>query len=178
MKKLFLLLLLITGTVAQSQGIKPIYEFSLGTAIYHTEGFSVPRMNLAVHKLYKGFGLYTMYEQRNNVTFSDDFNQDGDYQRYLFGTTYSVNRYLYLFAGMSPFGRYGIGGAGGFGKVRKELGIAGVWKNYTLHLGYSKWVGPTVAVGYQFGIKLPKKENPSQSQSFDKGKEVLQKNNN
>jgi outer membrane protein OmpA-like peptidoglycan-associated protein len=64
---------------------------------------------------------------------------------------------VYLFAGISPLGQYGLGGEGGFGKVRKEIGIAGVWKNYTMHFGYSNWVGPTVAVGYQFGLKLPKK---------------------
>jgi len=157
MKKLFLILALAAGVAAQAQGINPVFEFSAGSAIKHSEGFAVPRINLAAHKLYKGLGLYTMYEQRNNVTFADDFNKDGNYQRYVVGPTFSVNRFVYLFAGISPLGQYGLGGEGGFGKVRKEIGIAGVWKNYTMHFGYSNWVGPTVAVGYQFGLKLPKK---------------------
>ncbi len=157
MKKLFLVLALAAGVAAQAQGIKPVFEFSAGSAIKHSEGFAVPRINLAAHKLYKGLGLYTMYEQRNNVTFADDFNKDGNYQRYVVGPTFSVNRFVYLFAGISPLGQYGFGGEGGLGKVRKEVGIAGVWKNYTMHFGYSNWVGPTVAVGYQFGLKLPKK---------------------
>lgn len=157
MKNLILLFLLFIGLAANAQGLNPVFEFSTGAAIRHTEGFAVPRVNIAAHKLYKGFGVYTMYEQRNNVTFADDFNKDGNYQRYVVGPTFSVNRFLYLFAGLSPLGSYGFGGEGGFGKVRKEIGVAGVWKNYTMHLGYSNWVGASVAVGYQFGIKLPKK---------------------
>jgi outer membrane protein OmpA-like peptidoglycan-associated protein len=157
MKKIILILALAVGIAAQAQGISPVFEFSAGSALKHSEGFAVPRINLAAHKLYKGIGLYTMYEQRNNVTFADDFNKDGNYQRYVVGPTFSVNRFVYLFAGISPVGPYGLGGEGGFGKVRKEIGIAGVWKNYTMHFGYSNWVGTTVAVGYQFGLKLPKK---------------------
>ncbi len=157
MKKLFLIIALAVGVAAQAQGLNPVFEFSAGSAIKHSEGFAIPRINLAAHKLYKGLGLYTMYEQRNNVTFADDFNKDGNYQRYVVGPTFSVNRFVYLFAGISPLGQYGLGGEGGLGKVRKEVGIAGVWKNYTMHFGYSNWVGPTVAVGYQFGLKLPKK---------------------
>jgi len=157
MKNFIILICLACASSAYSQGINPVFEFSTGAAVQHSEGFAIPRVNLAAHKLYKGLGVYTMFEQRNNVTFADDFNKDGNYQRYVVGPTFSINRFVYLFGGISPFGPYGLGGEGGFGKVRKEIGIAGVWKNYTMHLGYSNWVGASVAVGYQFGIKLPKK---------------------
>lgn len=157
MKNFIILICLACASSAYSQGINPVFEFSTGAAVQHSEGFAIPRVNLAAHKLYKGLGVYTMFEQRNNVTFADDFNKDGNYQRYVVGPTFSINRFVYLFGGISPIGPYGLGGDGGFGKVRKEIGIAGVWKNYTMHLGYSNWVGASVAVGYQFGIKLPKK---------------------
>jgi len=164
MKNLILYFCLLLGLVANAQGINPVFELSTGAAIQHDEGFAVPRVNIAAHKLYKGLGVYTMYEHRNNVTFADDFNKDGNYQRYVVGPTFSVNRFLYLFAGISPLGSYGIGGEGGFGKVRKEIGVVGIWKNYTMHLGYSNWVGTSVAVGYQFGIKLPKKPSNQKPQ--------------
>jgi len=162
MKNLILFLCLVLGLSATSQGLNPVFEFSAGAALKHAEGFAVPRVNLAAHKLYKGLGVYTMFEQRNNVTFADDFNKDGNYQRYVVGPTFNINQFVYLFGGISPFGPYGLGGEGGFGKVRKEIGVAGVWKNYTMHFGYSNWVGASVAVGYQFGIKLPKKPSVPQ----------------
>lgn len=164
MKNLILHLCLLIGLVANAQGINPVFELSAGAAIQHSEGFAVPRVNIAAHKLYKGFGVYTTFEQRNNVSFADDFNEDGNYQRYLIGPTYSVNRFLYVFAGLSPVGSYGLGGEGGFQKVRKEIGVAGVWKNYTLHLGYSNWVGLSIAVGYQFGIKQSNKSSTNKSE--------------
>ena len=158
MLKRILLIILIGATLkASAQLSLPTFEVGTGLALRHTEGFSIPRFSLAGHKIYKGLGLYMTYEQRNNVPFADDFNADGNYQRYLLGPTFSINRFVYLFGGISPVGPYGLGGEGGFDKVRKEIGVAGVWKNYTMHLGYSNWVGATLGVGYQFGIKLPKK---------------------
>jgi outer membrane protein OmpA-like peptidoglycan-associated protein len=158
MIKRILLIILIGATIkASAQLSLPTFEVGTGLVLRHSEGFYIPRFSLAGHKIYKGLGLYLTYEQRNNVSFADDFNADGNYQRYLVGPTFNINRFVYLFGGISPIGSYGLEGEGGFGKVRKEIGIAGVWKNYTMNFGYSNWVGATVGVGYQFGIKLPKK---------------------
>jgi len=166
MIKRILLIILIGATIKASAQLSPpmtlpTFEVGTGLAFRHSEGFYIPRFSIAGHKIYKGLGLYLTYEQRNNVPFADDFNSDGNYQRYLVGPTFYVNRFVYLFGGVSPVGPYGLGGEGGFDKVRKEIGVAGIWKNYTLHLGYSNWVGATVGVGYQFGIKLPKKPAPT-----------------
>jgi outer membrane protein OmpA-like peptidoglycan-associated protein len=158
MIKRILLIILIGATIkASAQLSLPTFEVGTGLVLRHSEGFYIPRISVAGHKIYKGLGLYLTYEQRNNVPFADDFNADGNYQRYLVGPTFNINRFVYLFGGISPIGSYGLEGEGGFGKVRKEIGIAGVWKNYTMNFGYSNWVGATVGVGYQFGIKLPKK---------------------
>ena len=80
-----------------------------------------------------------------------DFNGDGNYQRYLVGPTLYINPNIYAYGGISPFGPYGLGCEGGFGKVRKEIGMAYVFAPFTLHAGYSNWVGFTTGVGYQFG---------------------------
>jgi outer membrane protein OmpA-like peptidoglycan-associated protein len=136
---------------ASAQLSLPTFEVGAGLALRHTEGFYIPRFSLAGHKIFKGLGLYLSYEQRNNVQFSDDFNADGNYQRYLVGPTLYVNPNIYLYGGISPLGPYGLGGDGGFGKVRKEIGFAYVFKPFTLHAGYSNWVGFTTGVGYQFG---------------------------
>ena len=132
---------------------KPIYEGGLGVAIRHTEGFSVPRASFAAHKLFRGFGLYTTFEYRGNVEFSDDFNGDGNYLRYVIGPTFAIQPWLYAYAGTSPFGPYGLSGDGGISKMRKELGLAYVHKDrYTAHLGYSNWVGFTLGLGYRFEV--------------------------
>lgn len=132
----------------------PIYEAGIGVAVRHSEGFTVPRISGAAHKLFRGFGLYSTLEYRGNVEFSDDFNGDGNYMRYIVGPTFSIKPWLYAYAGTSPFGPYGLGGDGGVAKMRKELGLAYIYKNtYTAHLGYSNWVGLTLGFGYQFKQK-------------------------
>ena len=156
MIKRILLIILIGATIKASAQLSPpmtlpTFEVGAGLALRHTEGFYIPRFSLAGHKIFKGLGLYLSYEQRNNVQFSDDFNADGNYQRYLVGPTLYVNPNIYLYGGISPLGPYGLGGDGGFGKVRKEIGFAYVFKPFTLHAGYSNWVGFTTGVGYQFG---------------------------
>jgi len=152
MIKRILLIILIGATIGASAQLSlPTFEVGAGLALRHTEGFYIPRFSLAGHKIFKGLGLYLSYEQRNNVQFSDDFNADGNYQRYLVGPTLYVNPNIYLYGGISPLGPYGLGGDGGFGKVRKEIGFAYVFKPFTLHAGYSNWVGFTTGVGYQFG---------------------------
>jgi outer membrane protein OmpA-like peptidoglycan-associated protein len=150
-KRTLLIILLGASIGASAQLSLPTFEVGAGLALRHTEGFYIPRYSLAGHKIFKGLGLYLSYEQRNNVQFSDDFNADGNYQRYLVGPTLYVNPNIYLYGGISPLGPYGLGGDGGFGKVRKEIGFAYVFKPFTLHAGYSNWVGFTTGVGYQFG---------------------------
>jgi outer membrane protein OmpA-like peptidoglycan-associated protein len=137
------------GTYAQFT--PPVFEVGAGLALRHTEGFYIPRFSVAGHKIYNGLGVYATYEQRNNAPFADDFNGDGNYQRYLIGPTLYINPNIYAYGGISPFGPYGLGGDGGFGKVRKEVGLAYVFAPFTLHAGYSNWVGFTTGVGYQFG---------------------------
>ena len=152
MIKRILIIILIVATIGASGQLSlPTYEVGAGLALRHTEGFYIPRFSLAGHKIFKGLGLYMTYEQRNNAPFADDFNADGNYQRYLIGPTLYVNPNIYVYGGISPFGPYGLGGDGGFGKVRKEIGFAYVFKPFTLHAGYSNWVGFTTGVGYQFG---------------------------
>ena len=152
MIKRILIIILIGATIGASGQLSlPTFELGAGLALRHTEGFYIPRFSLAGHKIFKGLGLYMTYEQRNNAPFADDFNADGNYQRYLVGPTLYVNPNIYVYGGISPFGPYGLGGDGGFGKVRKEIGFAYVFKPFTLHAGYSNWVGFTTGVGYQFG---------------------------
>lgn len=152
MIKRILLTILFGATIgASAQLTLPTFEVGAGLALRHTEGFYIPRFSLAGHKIFKGVGLYLSYEQRNNVQFADDFNADGNYQRYLVGPTLYVNPNIYVYGGISPLGTYGLGGEGGFGKVRKEIGFAYVFKPFTLHVGYSNWVGFTTGVGFQFG---------------------------
>ncbi|MDG1253570.1 MAG: OmpA family protein [Schleiferiaceae bacterium] len=150
MKKHLFLLLAVLSLQGFSQ-LSPVLEVGGGLALKHTEGFYIPRLTVAGLNLYKGIGLYSTYEQRNNVVFVDDFNGDGDYQRYLIGPTLTINQSLYAFAGMSPLGPYGLNGVGGFGKVRKEIGLGLVFNPITLRLGYSNWVGTTLGVAYRFG---------------------------
>ena len=152
MIKRILIIILIGATIGASGQLSlPTFEVGSGLALRHTEGFYIPRFSLAGHKIFKGLGLYMTYEQRNNAPFADDFNADDNYQRYLVGPTLYVNPNIYVYGGISPFGPYGLGGDGGFGKVRKEIGFAYVFKPFTLHAGYSNWVGFTTGVGYQFG---------------------------
>ena len=99
--------------------------------------------------LFRSLGLYATYEQRNDVNFVDDFNGDGNYQRYTIGPTLTLNQSLYAFGGISPFGPYGL--THSFGKVRKEIGLGLIFDPITLRIGYSNWVGTTVGVHYRFG---------------------------
>lgn len=151
LKRLVFTLLIAATTSAVAQLTPPVIEVGAGLALRHTEGFYIPRFSVASHKIYKGLGLYATYEQRNNAPFADDFNGDGNYQRYLVGPTLYINPNIYAYGGISPFGPYGLTGEGGFGKVRKEIGLAYVFAPFTLHAGYSNWVGFTTGVGYQFG---------------------------
>ena len=161
MLKRIILIIFIGATLkASAQLSLPTFEVGTGLVLRHSEGFYIPRISIAGHKIYKGLGLYMTYEQRNNVPFADDFNADGNYQRYLIGPTIYIVPNFYAFGGLSPFGPYGLGGEGGFDKVRKELGLAYVYKPFTLHVGYSNWVGFTVGVGYQFNLKNKSKSGP------------------
>jgi outer membrane protein OmpA-like peptidoglycan-associated protein len=150
MKKFITPLLLALSFTAFGQ-LTPTFELGAGLALKHTEGFYIPRYTVSAINLYKGLGVYTTYEQRNEVSFVDDFNGDGNYQRYTMGPTLSLNQNLYAFAGVSPLGPYGFTGEGGFGKVRKEVGLGLVFNPITLRLGYSNWVGTTIGVHYRFG---------------------------
>jgi len=150
-KRLLLSIFVTSTLVSTAQFTPPLIELGAGMAIRHTEGFYIPRFSLGAHKIFKGLGVYATYEQRNNVSFVDDFNGDGNYQRYVIGPTLYLNPVVYAYGGISPFGPYGLGGDQGFGKVRKEIGLAYAFKPYTLHAGYSNWVGFTTGVGYQFG---------------------------
>jgi outer membrane protein OmpA-like peptidoglycan-associated protein len=153
MKKLLTLLSVCTVTTLSAQYL-PSLEVGAGLALKHTEGFYIPRYTVSGLNLYKGLGFYTTYEQRNNVTFVDDFNGDGKYQRYTMGPTVSLNENLYGFAGLSPLGPYGLSHS--FGKVRKEVGIGLIFNPITLRIGYSNWVGTTVGLHYRFGSKNSK----------------------
>ena len=115
-KRILIIILIGASIGASGQLSLPTFEVGAGLALRHTEGFYIPRFSLAGHKIFKGLGLYMTYEQRNNAPFADDFNADGNYQRYLVGPTLYVNPNIYVYGGISPFGPYGLGGDGGFGK--------------------------------------------------------------
>jgi len=162
MKKHLAIFAVLLSVSLFSQGT-PAVELGAGLALKHTEGFYVPRYTVSGVNLFRSFGLYATYEQRNDVTFYDDFNGDGNYQRYTIGPVLSMNKNLYAFGGISPFGPYGLTGEGGFGKVRKEVGLGLIFNPVTLRIGYSNWVGTTIGAHYRFGfkagaIKLPKPE--------------------
>jgi outer membrane protein OmpA-like peptidoglycan-associated protein len=155
MKKIFAAILALTSVVGISQ-TTPSIEVGGGMALKHTEDFYIPRLTVAGANLFKGLGIYATYEQRNEVNFIDDFNGDGNYQRYTVGPMLTLNSSLYAFAGLSPVGPYGLGHS--FGKVRKEIGLGLVFNPITLRLGYSNWVGTTIGVAYRFGA--PKESSP------------------
>ena len=148
MKKILFSIFLFIGVWQMNAQLSPAIELGGGLALKHTEGFYIPRYTVSGINLYQGLGLYTTYEQRNDVVFIDDFNGDGNYQRYTMGPTLSLNSNLYAFAGISPFGPYGLGHS--FGKVRKEIGLGLVFNPVTLRIGYSNWVGTTIGVHYRF----------------------------
>jgi outer membrane protein OmpA-like peptidoglycan-associated protein len=148
MKKI-LFLCLLASTAALFGQASPTIEIGAGMALKHTEGFYIPRFTVSGVNLYKGLGIYTTYEQRNNVNFVDDFNGDGNYQRYTIGPTLTLNQSLYAFGGVSPLGPYGL--THSFGKVRKEVGLGLIFNPITLRIGYSNWVGTTIGVHYRFG---------------------------
>ena len=150
MKRLIPLFLGLLSISAYAQ-LSPAVEVGAGLALKHSEGFYIPRYTVSGVNLFKGIGLYGTYEHRSGVTFSDDFNGDGTYQRYIVGANLTMNANLYAFGGLSPIGPYGLGGS--FGKVRKEVGLGLVFNPLTLRLGYSNWVGTTIGVHYRFGAK-------------------------
>ena len=147
MKKILCILSFLFSASILAQ--TPAVEIGGGLALKHTEGFYIPRYTVSGINLFRGIGIYTTYEQRNDVVFVDDFNGDGNYQRYTVGPTLTLNQNLYAFAGLSPLGPYGL--THSFGKVRKEIGLGLVFNPITLRLGYSNWVGTTVGVHYRFG---------------------------
>lgn len=155
MKKHLAIFAVLLSVSLFSQG-NPAVELGAGLALKHTEGFYVPRYTVSGVNLFRSFGLYATYEQRNDVTFTDDFNGDGNYQRYTIGPVFSMNKNLYAFGGISPFGPYGLTGEGGFGKVRKEVGLGLIFNPVTLRIGYSNWVGTTIGAHYRFGSKNSK----------------------
>lgn len=148
MKKILFVIAATIGMAGFAQSL-PTFEVGAGLALKHTEGFYIPRYTVSGINLFRGLGFYTTYEQRNDVVFVDDFNGDGNYQRYTMGPTLTLNQNLYAFAGVSPLGPYGL--THSFGKVRKEVGLGLVFNPITLRLGYSNWVGTTVGVHYRFG---------------------------
>ncbi len=150
MKKIFVSILILTSFVGLAQ-FSPAIEVGGGMALKHTEGFYIPRVTIGGANLFKGLGFYATYEQRNEVAFKDDFNADGNYQRYTVGPMLTLNSSLYAFAGVSPIGPYGL--SHDFGKVRKEIGLGLVFSPITLRVGYSNWVGTTVGVAYRFGTQ-------------------------
>lgn len=162
MKKHFALFAAILSISLFSQST-PAVEFGAGLALKHSEGFYIPRYTVSGFNLFKSFGMYATYEQRNSVTFTDDFNGDGNYQRYTIGPVLSMNNNLYAFGGISPFGPYGLTGEGGFGKVRKEVGLGLIFNPVTLRIGYSNWVGTTVGAHYRFGFKKAATKLPKRS---------------
>lgn len=156
MKKIFTSLMFLAGVTAFGQGMQfktPQFEAGLGVAIRHSEGFTIPRMHVNAINFYGPIGAYLTMEQRNNVTFYDDFNGDGNYTRYILGLNATLPNNVSFYGGLSPFGPYGLTGDGGFGKVRKELGIGYHLAPITLQLGYSRWVGLTAGLIFRFAEK-------------------------
>jgi len=154
LKRIIFIYIATVSLVAFGQLTPPVFEVGAGLAVRHSEGFSVPRFSLSAHKIYKNLGLFATYEHRNNVVFGDDFNGDGNYQRYVVGPTLYITPFVYAYGGISPFGPYGLGVQDEnnlLWKVRKEIGMVYVFKPFTLHTGYSTYVGFTTGVGYQFG---------------------------
>ena len=88
MKKILLSIFLFIGVWHMNAQLSPAIELGGGLALKHTEGFYIPRYTVSGINLYQGLGLYTTYEQRNDVVFIDDFNGDGNYQRYTMGPTF------------------------------------------------------------------------------------------
>ena len=87
------------------------------------------------------FGLYTSFEK----------GFDSDYFSNIIGVTGSITNYLYIFAGVDVYSKYGLVSQDRFN--RKEMGIGVLpFKWAAVRVGYSFSVGPTIAVGFRFRI--------------------------
>ena len=129
---------------------EPSFEFGLGYAVRHNEGFGIPRMTLGVNNLFNaGVGFYVTPEYRGGITFLEDGTDY--YFRMPMGMTFEYGP-VGAFVGMDPISALA-------GKhLRKEMGLyyydAKVMP-ISIRLGYSIWVGPTIGFGYRLPLVAP-----------------------
>ena len=164
MKKFITPLLFALGLTAYGQGAQfadqliedlalqePSLEIGLGYAVQHTEGFGIPRFTLAANNLFgAGLGFYMTPEYRGGITFIEDGTDY--YFRMPMGISFEYG-VVGFFIGADP-----INAAAGK-NWRKEIGI--IYSDpsklpVNFRLGYSRWVGPTLNVGYRIPLVNPK----------------------
>lgn len=153
MKNKIAIFALVTIAVsASAQFQTPKLEVGLGYAIKHQEEFGIPRFTIGLNEMFKGFGIYATPEYRSGIEFKED--ETNYYFRMPTGLNYRHSSGIGVFAGGDLLS---VAMSKNF---RKELGASYVLNNgLTFRTSYSRWVGLTLGVGYQFGTLDSKKSN-------------------
>lgn len=139
-----------TASAGEGFFTKPSFEPGLGMVFRHHEKFAAPRLVLGVNQLIKNrVGFYYTLEYRGGIHFEEDNTHF--YFRDLFGVSLQINEQFSIHGGAGLLRKGLLLGASRVDpRLRKEIAIKYKLKQYpwTVNLGYSNWVGPTLTIGY------------------------------
>ena len=139
-----------TASAGEGFFTKPSFEPGLGMVFQHREKFSAPRLAFGVNQLIKNrVGFYYTLEYRGGIQFEED--NTNFYFRDLFGTSFQINEQFSIHGGAGLLRKGLLLGATRVDpRLRKEIAIKYKLKQYpwTVNIGYSSWVGPTLTIGY------------------------------
>jgi hypothetical protein len=145
--------------LAQPFGINSKLEVGLGYIPQRQNSMGILRLTIALNDLETknndfGLGIYCTPEYRSENLFNPE---QPYYFRMPIGITKKFNNFLGVFAGMDFI--YWI--KSDFQFRRSEIGATFLLNNsLNLRLGFSKYVGPSVGLGYQVKlVKTPKKKD-------------------
>lgn len=127
--------------VVETSELHPNLDITIGYAS-RTEINAIKTSVSANNILLKRVGIYVSLEK----------GLDSDYFSNTYGITTTVNKYIYLWAGMGWISKNEIFNHFAWSMIRKEFGIGITpYKSTVLRLGWSIGVGPTISAG----IKIP-----------------------
>lgn len=154
MKKTFLLVVLVAGlafsnmvSAQTEESEKPalVKCIDLGVGYVPKNDIEALRASVALNNIaFKRFGVYTAFENGTG----------GDYFTNIIGVTGSVTHFMYLYAGVDVFTKYGLIEKGG--GCRKDFGVGINPFSWALvKVGYSNSVGPLAEIG----VRIPLGKN-------------------